>query len=184
MEDSEIIALYWQRNEKAIAETKKKYSHFLTHIARSVLHDPQDAEEAENDTLLHVWNAIPPDAPANFTAYLAKIVRRISIDAYRRKIAVKRGKSEYAVALDELQECVPGTSDPAHEAEMRQLSKDIDRFLDMLDPRDRDIFVLRYFYTESIKTISARTGHTGNHVSVILSRLRKSLKSFLIEEGY
>jgi len=33
MEDSEIIELYWQRDQSAIAETSEKYGGFLWNIA-------------------------------------------------------------------------------------------------------------------------------------------------------
>ena len=184
MEDNDIIQLYWERSENAIAETKKKYSRFLFHIAGSILWNRQDMEEAENDTYLRVWDAVPPDRPSHFPAYLAKIMRRICIDTYRRQSADKRGRCEYAVSLDELEECVPGGGDPADEAQVKTLSRDIDRFLDSLPQRERYIFVRRYFYAESINEIAVRTHLTQNNVKVILSRIRKSLKSFLEWEGY
>ena len=184
MEDNDIIQLYWDRNEKAIAETQNKYSRFLFHIACAILSDRQDMEEAENDTYLRTWNAIPTDRPARFPAYLAKIMRHICIDTYRRQAAGKRGKSEYAVSLDELAECIPGSGDPAEEVQMRSLSHDIDRFLDSLPQRERYIFVRRYFYAESINEIADGAQLSPNNVKVILSRIRKRLRSFLEQEGY
>ena len=38
MEDSEIIQLYWDRSEQAIAETSGKYGSFLCRIALSLIH--------------------------------------------------------------------------------------------------------------------------------------------------
>ncbi len=184
MEDNDIIQLYWNRNEKAITETQNKYSRFLFHIAGAILSDRQDIEEAENDTYLRVWNAVPTDRPAHFPAYLAKIMRRICIDKYRRQTAGKRGKSEYAVSLDELEECIPGSGDPADEAQLHVLSRAIDRFLDSLPQRERYIFVRRYFYAESINEIAEHTKLTQNNIKVILTRSRKHLRSFLEQEGY
>ena len=184
MEDKDIIQLYWDRCEKAITETKNKYSRFLFHIAGSILQNKQDMEEAENDTYLRVWNAVPTDRPVHFPAYLAKIMRRICIDTYRKQSTDKRGKCEYAVSLDELEECVPGSGDPADEAQIHALSHNIDLFLDTLPSRDRYIFIRRYFYAESIKEIAENLHLTQANVKVILSRTRQKLKSFLIREGY
>ena len=52
MEDEAIIALYWNRSEQAITETAAKYGGFCRGIANAILSDPEDAEEALNDTLL------------------------------------------------------------------------------------------------------------------------------------
>ena len=60
MEDCDIIELYWQRDQSAIAETSEKYGGFLWSIAWNVLRSHGDAEECVNDTYLRTWNAIPP----------------------------------------------------------------------------------------------------------------------------
>ena len=44
MEDSEIITLYWNRDERAIAETSTKYGSFCQRIAQNILTVREDAE--------------------------------------------------------------------------------------------------------------------------------------------
>ena len=48
MDDSEIVELYWQRNEDAIDKTQEKYDHYLTKIAYNILAN----RESVNDTYL------------------------------------------------------------------------------------------------------------------------------------
>ena len=74
MEDAQIIELYWQREEAAIAETSEKYGAFLLSVAWNVLHVHHDAEECVNDTYLRAWNAIPP-YPPHRPAHLAGLHR-------------------------------------------------------------------------------------------------------------
>ena len=50
MEDEKIIALYWDRDQTAIAETQQKYGRYCGSIAHNIVHDAQDAEECVNDT--------------------------------------------------------------------------------------------------------------------------------------
>ena len=69
MEDQKIIALYFQRAETAISETKNKYSRLLLSISYGILKIMADAEECENDTYLKTWNAIPPKQPENLPAF-------------------------------------------------------------------------------------------------------------------
>ena len=50
MQDDKIVALYWQRDESAITETKNKYDRYLMKIAHNILSSFEDSEESVNDT--------------------------------------------------------------------------------------------------------------------------------------
>ena len=52
MEDSQIIDLYWARDQRAIQETSGKYGGFLLQLAWNILRSHGDAEECVNDTYL------------------------------------------------------------------------------------------------------------------------------------
>jgi len=184
MEDERIISLFWERNERAIRETQKKYHFFLYKMANAVLGNREDCEEAVNDTYLRVWQSIPTDKPNVFPAYLAKITRRLSIDVFRKKNAEKRGSGEYLYSLSELEDCVTDGGNPSGEAEMKELTTAINTFLEKLEKRERDIFVQRYFYFHTIREISESVALMESNVKVILSRTRKDLKEYLITEGY
>ena len=108
MEDAAIVRLYWQRDEAAIRETREKYSAYLRKIAWQILANHEDCEESVNDTYFRAWNSMPPQKPGILSIYLGKLTRQLSIDLYRRKTRVKRGGSEYALSLTELEDCVSG----------------------------------------------------------------------------
>lgn len=78
MEDSQIIALFWAREEEAIAQTHAAYGRKLFCLSERILGSRQDAEESVNDTYLKVWNLIPPQKPRFFYAFLASICRHLS----------------------------------------------------------------------------------------------------------
>ena len=90
MEDSQIVALYWDRDEAAIDHTQKKYGKYLTKIAYNILSDREDAGESVNDTYLAAWNSMPPHRPGVLATYLGKLTRRISIDLFRKKNIFRR----------------------------------------------------------------------------------------------
>lgn len=50
LSDSDIVDLYWKREEKAIDETDYKYRRYLYTVAYNVLYDNLDCEECLNDT--------------------------------------------------------------------------------------------------------------------------------------
>ena len=72
MDDKTIVELYWQRDERAISETRDKYGRYCYAIANGILHSAPDAEECENDTYLDAWNAIPPHKPSLLKTFLGK----------------------------------------------------------------------------------------------------------------
>ena len=62
MEDHQIVDLYWQRNESAIAETAAKYGNYLYGISNHILQNAEDAEECVNDTYNDAWQSMTPTA--------------------------------------------------------------------------------------------------------------------------
>ncbi|MGI6097969.1 MAG: RNA polymerase sigma factor [Dethiobacteria bacterium] len=59
-------------------------------IAMNILSVHEDAEECVNDTYLCVWNAVPPERPRSFPAYLGRIIRNLSFNRWNKKHAQKR----------------------------------------------------------------------------------------------
>ena len=73
MSDEEIIALYFARDEQALAQTDAKYGPYCFSLANAILPSREDAEEALNDTYLKAWQSMPPKKPAVLRLFLAKI---------------------------------------------------------------------------------------------------------------
>lgn len=184
MEDSQIVELYWQKNTDAIKETEGKYGAYCFTIANNILHSKEDSEECVNDTWLNAWNAIPPQKPSKLQMFLAKITRNLSLNRFIARTAEKRGSGEIMFVLDELAECLASESDVEDTYEFKELGQCIRLFVRGLPERDGNVFVRRYFFTESVAVIAKRYGLTENNVMVILSRVRKKLKTHLIKEGY
>ena len=183
MEDNAIIQLYWARDEGAIAATEEKYGGYCQAIALNVLGDAQEAEECVNDTYLHAWNAMPPQKPSKLSAFLGRITRNLSFDRYRRAGADKRGGGEMSLILDELADCVSGSDSVEQEIERRALAEAINDFLQTLSPQKRKLFVLRYWYCESVNEIAAKFGMKPSAVSTALGRMRAGLRAYLEGRG-
>ncbi len=178
MQDIKIIELFFQRNEEAIIRLKEKYGNLILRMANNILSSRSDAEECLNDSLLAVWNSIPPKRPDSLGAYVSKIARNISISRYRNLHAQKRN-SEYDHSLEELSECIPSGENVERELEMKEITAIIEEFLSGIPKENSDIFVMRYFLCLSIKEISSRTKLTEKNISVRLFRIRNSLREYL-----
>ena len=184
MDDSEIIELYWQRDEQAIKETADKYGTYCLKISLNILEDISDSEENVNDTYLQAWSTIPPNRPKSLKAFIAKIARNLALNKYKAEHTQKRRASLFTVSLDELDVCTPSRISVEDEVEMAHLSRCISDFLYQQSADARDIFVCRYFYSESIEDIAARFGFSHSKIKSTLMRTRARLKSYLQKEGY
>ncbi|MBQ9859956.1 MAG: RNA polymerase sigma factor [Clostridia bacterium] len=184
MDDQKIIALYWQRDEGAIHATEERYGDLLFSVARRILTDPQDSEEAVNDTYLKAWNAMPPNRPAALSAFLCRITRDLSVDRYRCRAAKKRLASQYTLSLEELAECVSDRETPEQAADLAQLAACISAFLRTRPATERQAFVSRYFFADSLGEIAARQDSTLSQVKSMLHRTRQSLRDYLQKEGF
>ena len=100
MEDSAIVALYWQRSEQAIAESNTKYGAYCSHIAYGLLQNNEDTQECLSDTWLAAWNAMPPHRPSVLRLFFGKLTRRLSLQRLRYQGRLKRGGGETALALN------------------------------------------------------------------------------------
>ena len=181
MEDFQIIALYFARNETAIHETSNKYGHLCFLIAENILSNMEDSEECVNDTYLGVWNSIPPKRPDNFMAFLCKITRNLSLKRLDYNRAQKR-TPELLTSFDELEAVLPD-----HQIENQVSDEDIaltiSRFLQMEAPESRNVFLRKYWFCDSIKTISEAYGFREEKVKSMLYRTRNRLKGYLKKEG-
>ena len=183
MEDQGIIALFFDRSEQAIEETDKKYGGYCYSIAYNILFNREDSEESGSDTYLAAWNTIPPRRPNFLNAFLAKMTRHISIDRWRKRSAKKRGGGEIFLALEELEDCVDSSSTET-EYEKKELSRVLNQFLSSLPETERNVFLCRYWYLDSIQTISEVSGFSQSKVTSMIHRLRGKLRKKLSEEGY
>lgn len=184
MLDSQIVQLYWDRDERAIPETAAAYGSYCYKIALNILSSTQDAEECVNDTWLHTWNAIPPHRPQKLSPFLGRITRNLALHLFRRDHAKKRGGGEISLVFEELADCVSGSESTDQIIDELALKQAINEFLFAQPVQKRKIFVLRYWYADSVAQIAKRMHLSENSVSVALHRLRTALRAYLEERGF
>lgn len=184
MNDEQIVELYWQRDESAVAVTQEKYNAYLLKIAYNILNNHEDSEESVNDTYLAAWNSIPPQKPAVLSTYLGKLTRRISISLFRRKNAEKRQGGEFALSFSEIEDVMEGNMEPEKEMEAQILGELLNKFLRSLKSDERRTFIGRYYYMDPLKEVAAYCGMSEGKAKTMLFRTRVKLKEYLREEGF
>ena len=184
MEDERIVQLYLDRDESAIRQTAEKYGARLYALSLGITSDRQTAEECENDTYLEAWNRIPPNEPGSYLyAFLARIVRHVSIDRCRERASLKRDAVLVELS-EEMAQCLPAAEDVESAVAEKELGEAIGRFLLTVPQEKRVIFVRRYFYLDPIGEIGRRCGVSESKVKSTLFRLRNALRAYLTKEGY
>lgn len=181
MTDTEIIDLYWNRNEDAIGCTDAVYGRKLRNLSNRILNNLSDSEEVINDTYLKTWQTIPTHRPQFFYAYIAAICRNLSLNLLDWQKAAKR-KAEIVAITDELEFCIPDSSQE-NALRGKEIGKALDSFLGTLPRDSRVIFLRRYWYADTVGEIARRYGMTESKVKMQLLRTRAKLKDYLEQEG-
>lgn len=182
MTDKKIIEMFLARDEEALKRTEEKYGKLCHYIASNFLAMREDIEECVNDTLLALWNSIPPDRPDPLAAYISVRVRNIAISKSRSNNAWKRGGQVQTVS-DEALELVADDRTLAEDYEAHLAGKVINDFLEGLSKSERRVFIMRYWFDASVGSIAEETGFSQSKIKSMLARLRKRLAEQLGKEG-
>lgn len=181
MDDLTIIELYFARNQTAIQETDVKYGKLCFRVAHNILSSIEDSEECVNDTYLSTWNAIPPTRPKNLMAFLCKITRNLSLKRLDYNLAQKR-TPELVISFEDLEAVLPDRQIPESVRD-QDIGAAISRFLKTESADSRNVFIRKYWFCDSIKTISEEYGFREGKVKSMLHRTRRRLKDYLEKEG-
>lgn len=181
MGENEILAQLRTRSETAIDALRQAYGDRLYGIAYNILGNHRDAEEVVSDTYLAVWNRIPPETPESLAGFVYKIGKHLALKKRRYLEAQKRGDG-YDLCLEELADSLSGDTLETR-IDARELGRALNRFLKTLNEENRNLFLRRYWFGDSIKDLAKAQGLSENTLSVRLSRLRDRLRKHLNEEG-
>lgn len=176
-----IIRALEMRNSSALEQIEKNFGNLMVSIARNLGLNKGDTEECINDTLLEVWNTIPPMRPQSIRSYVCILMRRRSIDKIRHNAAGKRKHTTYFEIAEETADLINLEKQVIDGLCIPEL---LNRFLSTQSPQNREIFIRRFFEFESISSIAANLFLSVTIVEKRLSRMRKKLKEIFIEGGY
>lgn len=183
MDDGMIVDLYLNKDEKALSESAHKYGRKLRYHAYNILANHSDAEECENDTYYAAWNSIPPHSPKTYLySFLAKITRNLSINLYNKNHTQKRCANVMELT-QEMEECIPAPSDLECLLTDRELTEAINAFLYGLSREERGVFVSRYWYADSVKTVATRYSMSESKAKSMLMRTRNKMRRYFQDKG-
>ena len=113
----------------------------------------------------------------------AKLAREKAIDRLRSNTAQKRGGKISFVPEAELEKTF-SRADVSDRIEAAELTAVITEFLQNSGKAERNVFIRRYWYFDTVEDIARRFGFGKSKVKMMLKRTRDRLADCLKKEGY
>ena len=163
-----------------IEEIINQYTNYLyttiTNITYGNLSN-EDIEEVISDTFFIFWkNKEKFDVNKKINLYLAGIAKNLIKSKYR-KIHITNNIEDYENILID-------TYDVSYNYEQIERNRIIEESLNNMSKEDKDMFVLYYYFSKSIKEISKDLNCSEFKIKSRLFRIRKKLKANLERGGY
>lgn len=173
MDPAQWMAQLQQGDGEALEKLMTHYDGMLRYIAGGILDRPQDREDCLAQVRLKLWESRARYDPARSSpaTWLTALCRSAAVDHLRRLQRQESG---------ELPETHP---DPAPGPEEQLLQKEriqaLERALNALPARDRNLVYRKYYYLQSTARMAAELGLTERAVEGKLYRIRRKLQKQL-----
>ena len=176
--DRELIDQVVDSDPEAADLFVLRFSRFVWAIlVRSFRLKDAEAQEIYQDVFLRLWEDDYRrlrlwSGQGDFVSYLGPIVRHLALDMLRAQ-----GRRRPLEGQEEEQEEEPRTTEPDPEelVAVRERRALLERAVEGLAGRNRELYRLRFERERSYKEIAEALGLTVNHVGVALKRLEKRL---------
>lgn len=172
--ENRLIEQCREGDRAAFGDLVKLYRRQLYSYLIKMSGDRTAAEDLFQDTLIKVWNGIKKyDDRQKFSSWLFSIAHNCSIDYLRkRKLAMN--------TFVELKEDSARAKDMHDIIVTKELKEKIDRTVDMLPEKQKQVFVMRQFSDLSFKEISKIMNEPLN---TVLSHMHYAVKKIKIALG-
>jgi RNA polymerase sigma-70 factor (ECF subfamily) len=165
--EPEVLNQVHQGNQEAFTQLVETYQRPVYNLCYRMLGDPNDAEDAAQETFLRVYKNIKRyDHKRPFSTWLLSIAAHLCIDQLRKRRMV-------VLSMDETPYLEPADGMPGPEVSfyMKQEQKRVQTLLKSLNPHDRAAVIMYYWYDFSYEEIASSLSLT---VSAVKSRLHRA----------
>lgn len=171
--ESNFVDLIRRRKEEGILYVIETYGGLLKSIVKKRLFaSPERMEECMNDIFLGIWRNIDcfDEQKGNFVNWAAGVARLEAIDTLR-----KMQREQPLVSLEDVE---ISKEDPAFlELESQELSRETEKILQCLSPRDQELFRRIFLEEEKPEEAGDAMGLSRENVYVRLFRGKRKLRS-------
>ncbi len=174
--DDRMLVLDFQAGDlHAFGEIHRRYAGLARHVCRRILRNPDDAEEATQETMLRVYQGLERfNGRYALQPWVARIATNVSLDVTRARA---RRPQVGDRSLTDLQEDLGKHEDDTLEAVERLLERErVNRILADLPEHHREALVLREFEGRSHQEIGDRLGVTPARAKALIHRAKGSFR--------
>lgn len=176
--DEQLTALLKKGDEQSFTEIYRRYAPKLASFASSKLYNLDDAKDILHDLFVKLWESREElQITSNLQSYLFSIIRHRIIDKIRKNIT----REEYAVLAQRL--VISFEQSAERQLEARELQQSIEKLLQELSPRVREIYGLSREDGLSNREIAEKLNLSEQTVKNQLSAALKHLKKAVIGAG-
>jgi RNA polymerase sigma-70 factor (ECF subfamily) len=187
--DAELVRRFNSGDETAFVEIMRRYEAKVLAIAQGLLHNFADAEEITQDTFARAYRSL---ARFRGDSSLATWLHRIAVNLARNRywyffrrrrqstlsLDVPVGEEGDATLVDLLAADAP---DPARSHSREEFARLVAACMERLDPRHREVLILRNVHSHSYDEIAAQLGINVGTVKSRIARARENLRARLAE---
>lgn len=182
LSDYELIKLLKDDNAQAFGEIYDRYAESLAGFAGSKLYHLEDARDLLHDVFAKLWEDRQTTAvTSNLRSYLFSALRYKVIDKIRSNV------TRYNFALQAQDSIKLEHYGAQHYLEAKELEAIIEKSLEDLAPKAKEIFLLSRREHHSIKEISEMLDISEqtvkNQITTVLNHLRKVLQASVLAGG-
>ena len=185
--DHDLVRQFVDGNEGAFLEIMATYRSKIYSVAFDLLHNRSDAEEITQDTFIRAYRAL---ARFRGDASLSTWLHRIAVNLARNRYwHCFRRRRHMTLSLDSsLREGEAGTfadlvvadsPDPAQVSSRDEFSRLVDRCMESLEPRHREILQRRNVLNQSYSEIAAALAINVGTVKSRIARARENLRAHI-----
>ena len=165
--------------QRLVEQYKKK----VYYLANDILGDHHEAEDISQEVFIKVFRFIKKfRKDAKLSSWIYKITVNTSIDVKRKKT-----KKTHIFMEDSQMESIQQDSsltgtrinNPEHRAEVNMLQSRIEQLLHKVSPKERSVFVMRYYNEFKTTEIAEALNVSTNTIKSLLFRAKKKLRKEL-----
>jgi RNA polymerase sigma-70 factor (ECF subfamily) len=166
-----VLKQVHQGNQEAFTQLVETYQRPVYNLCYRMLGDPDEAEDASQETFLRVYRNIKHyDADRPFSTWLLSIAAHLCIDQLRKRRMV-------VISMDTTPYLDPADGAPGPEGEffLKEDQVRVQALLKTLNPHDRAAVIMYYWYDFSYDEIARSLSLTPSAVKSRLHRARLSM---------
>jgi len=160
----------------------KRYEHRLSaYIARLTKASAEDIEDILQDVFIKVYQNLNDfDKDLKFSSWIYRITHNQVISHYRKMQSRPEGSN--IEIEDSVLENFASDIDPTSNMDKKLLRREIDRILDKLDRKYREVLVLKYFEEKDYNEMSDILKKPVGTIGTLLNRAKKLFQEQALKE--